>query len=94
MNEIQKAYEAAKESYETQIEGLREIHDKELQEREEALQTYRAAIDTLERLHREGLREIEERTREDRTALEEDHTERPVEIINEIEQQFGFEYVE
>jgi len=94
MNEIQKAYEAAKESYEQQILGLQEIHDEEIQKREEALQTYRDALDTLERQYREEQRRIEERTEERREDLEESHSERPTEIIDEIEQQFGFEYVE
>lgn len=94
MNEIQKAYEAAKESYEQQIQGLQDIHDEELQKREEAILVYQRALDTLERQYREDLRQIEERTEEDREILEESHTERPSEIIEEIEQQFGFEYVE
>ena len=94
MNETQKAQEAAKESYEQQILGLQEIHDEEIQKREEALQTYRDALDTLERQYREEQQRIEERTEERREDLEESHSERPTEIIDEIEQQFGFEYVE
>ena len=94
MNELQKAYDAAKQSYEQQIEGLQDIHDKELQEREKALQTYRDALELLEKQYREDRERIEERTEERREDLEESHSERPQEVIDEIVNQFGFEYVE
>ena len=94
MNELQKAYDAAKESYEKQIVGLQEIHERELKEREAALETYRNALEVLEREYRADLRRIEENTEKERETFEESHTERPTEIIQEIEQQFGFEYVE
>jgi TolA-binding protein len=94
MNELQKAYESAKISYETQIQGLQDIHTEELREREEALRQYQEELERIEEKYREGLREIEERTEEDIEDLEESHTDRPDEIISEIETQFGFEYVE
>ena len=94
MNELQKAYETAKESYEQQIQGLQDIHDKELEKREQALETYREALELLERQYRGEQRRIEERTEERREDLEESHSERPQEVIDEIISQFGFEYVE
>ena len=94
MNELQKAYETAKQSYEQQIQGLQDIHDKELEKREQALKTYREALELLERQYRDEQQRIEERTEERREDLEESHSERPQEIIDEIISQFGFEYVE
>ena len=94
MNELQKAYDTARESYEQQIEGLQDIHDKELAEREKALQTYRDALALLEKQYEEEKARIDERTVERREDLEESHSERPQEVIEEIVEQFGFEYVE
>jgi len=94
MNELQKAYETAKQSYEQQIQGMQDIHDKELKKREEALRTYREALELLERQYREEQDRIEERTEERRESLEESHSERPQDVIDEIISQFGFEYVE
>ena len=94
INELQKAYDAARESYETQISGLQDIHKEEITMREKALQTYRDALDTLERQYREEQERIKERTEQRRETLTENHVERPTEVINEIQKQFGFEYVE
>ena len=94
MNELQKAYESAKISYETQIQGMQDIHSEELREREQALREYQDELERIEEKYREGLREIEEKTEEDIEELQETHVERPTEIIEEIERQFGFEYVE
>lgn len=94
MNELQKAYDTARESYKQQIEGMQDIHDKELQEREKALQAYREALVLLEKQYEEEKARIDERTEERREDLEESHSERPQEVIEEIIEQFGFEYVE
>jgi len=94
MNEMQKAYAAAKESYEQQIIGLTEIHDRELKEREEALADYEKHIAKIEKDYREGLRNAERDAQRDEHRYEREHTEAPAELIAEIEGQFGFEYVE
>lgn len=94
MNELQKVYETARESYEQQIEGMQEIHQEELRARQEALERYESELQRIEEKYARDLRAIEREVREDERELESDHTEAPQEVIDEIVNQFGFEYVE
>ena len=94
MNELQKAYETARESYEKQISGLQENHEEEIMKREAAMQTYRDNLEELQRKYQEDLQRLRQQANQRQEDLTDTHTERPAEIISEIENQFGFEYVE
>ena len=94
MNELQKVYAAARVSYEEQIVGLQKIHDQELEERERALEQYEKEMARIEREYRKGLQEAQRKADRDERTFERNHTEAPAELIAEIENQFGFEYVE
>ena len=94
MNELQKAYETAKQSYEEQIEGLQDIHQEELRARQEALEKYEQELERIQEEYARDLEQIERDARRDQQELEESHTEAPQEVIDEIINQFGFEYVE
>lgn len=94
MNELQKAYEAARQSYEQQIEGLQDIHQEELRARQEALEKYEQEIERIQKEYKRDLENIEREIVRDRRELEENHSEAPQEVIDEVINQFGFEYVE
>tara|TARA_E500000331_G_C17243519_1_gene708088 strand:+ start:1659 stop:2039 length:381 start_codon:yes stop_codon:yes gene_type:complete len=94
MNELQKVYEAARESYEQQIEGLQDIHEDELKARQEALDRYESELERIREKYAQDLRDIERKVEREERELESDHTEAPQEVIDEIVNQFGFEYVE
>ena len=94
MNEIQKAYDAARESFEQQIEGLQNIHQEELRQRQEAIERYETELQRIQEEYAKDLEKIEREVRRSERELESDHTEAPQEVINEIIEQFGFEYVE
>tara|TARA_R100000388_G_scaffold91588_2_gene73762 strand:- start:310 stop:705 length:396 start_codon:yes stop_codon:yes gene_type:complete len=94
MNELQKAYDTAKQSYEQQIEGMQDIHKEELKAREEALQRYEEELEKIRKEYQKDLEKIEKDARQNQQDLEESHTEAPQEVIDEIISQFGFEYVE
>jgi len=94
MNELQKAYESAKESYEQQIEGLQDIHEEELRARQEALERYETELERIQEEYQREIAAIERQIRRSERELESNHTEAPQEVIDEIVNQFGFEYVE
>jgi hypothetical protein len=94
MHELQKAYETARISYQEQISGLKLIHDEEIAQRARALEEYEARVDRIEREYAENLAEVESRLSSDTRKYERDHTEAPQDLIEEIHNTFGFEYVE
>ena len=94
MNELQKAYETAKQSYEQQIEGLQDIHEEELRARQEALEKYEQELERIQEEYAQDLEQIERDARRNQQELEDNHAEAPQEVIDEIINQFGFEYVE
>jgi hypothetical protein len=93
-NSLVKAYDASVESYEERIKGLTESHDRELERKDTALQEYREKLDSLEFEYEEFKRNIAvvktERVNELVTLRRDD----PEQLIEEIEQIFGFRYVE
>ena len=94
MNELQKAYDTAKQSYQQQIEGMHNIHKEELKAREEALERYEEELERIRKEYQQDLEQIEKDARQSQQELEESHTEAPQEVIDEIISQFGFEYVQ
>ena len=83
-NALNKAYEISQNEMELQINTLRDIHEEELDRRDEALQTYR---DAIEDLHRRYL--------DSQTEIEEDREERAEEYERQFSQdKEGLEYVE
>lgn len=94
MNELQKAYDTAKQSYQQQIEGMQNIHKEEIKAREEALERYEEELERIRKEYQQDLEQIEKDARQSQQELEESHTEAPQEVIDEIISQFGFEYVQ
>ena len=93
-NSLVKAYDASVESYEERIKGLTKSHDRELKRKDLALQEYREKLDSLEFEYEEFKRNLvvvkTERVNELVTLRRDD----PEQLIEEIEQIFGFRYVE
>tara|TARA_R110002020_G_scaffold96406_2_gene230887 strand:- start:849 stop:1232 length:384 start_codon:yes stop_codon:yes gene_type:complete len=88
--QLQTAYETSQESLEEQIEGLKDIHHRELQRRDEALQDYRDALAELERNYLESQLELERQKRESRRQHVEDFSGDQQQLINDIEETYGF----
>ena len=89
---MQTAYETQIESYEAQIDGLKEIHKREIEEKQLLMESFLKSIATIEEEYEkaqeelEGLREKKNREykrkfRHDKSAL-----------IKDIETKFGIEY--
>jgi hypothetical protein len=90
--QLEMAYEASEKSLQEQIEGLQEIHRRELERRESALQDYRDLIADLELRLLEGQREIEEDREEARERHIYEFTHDKESLARDLEEEFGIVY--
>ena len=88
------AYEASVESYETRIKELKESHIRETERKEQALQEYKDKLNQIELEYIEYQQSVSEATAERVDELIILRRENPEQLIREIEEKFGFEYVE
>lgn len=91
--QLEAAYETSQESLEEQIAGLKEIHERELIRRDEALQDYRDALAELERNYLDSQVELERQKRENRRRHVEDFSGNQENLINDIRTVYGFTHV-
>ena len=91
--QLESVYEAQQASLEAQIDGLKNIHERELIRRADALEDYKGALAELERNYLESQLELERSKREYREKYIEDFSENEDALIEEIEQTYGFENV-
>ena len=91
--QLESTYEAQQASLEAQIDGLKNIHERELVRRAEALEDYKGALAELERNYLESQLELERSKREYREKYIEDFSENEDALIEEIEEVYGFENV-
>jgi len=93
-NSLVKAYDASIESYEERIKGLSASHERELERKDLALLEYKEKLGVLETEYEKYKRDVivvkARRVDEIVTLRKED----PEQLIENIEQTFGFEYVE
>ena len=90
--QLELAYEASQESLEEQIAGLKQIHEIEIQKREEALESYRSAIATLEKNYLDSQIELEKEKQKERKARIKEFSGNKQQLIEEIKNAYGFEY--
>ena len=90
--QLESAYEVEQASLEAQIDGLRNIHERELVRRADALEDYKGALAELERNYLESQLELERSRREYREKYIEDFSENEDALIEEIEEVYGFEH--
>jgi len=93
-NRLEKAHEAIQTSLQEQIVGLQSIHTEELARRDAALRTYKEELGKIERRYEANLESI----KDDRERKYQEYIHRfirdPEELAKDIEELFGFEYVE
>ena len=89
--QLENTYEAQQASLEAQIDGLKNIHERELVRRAEALEDYKGALAELERNYLESQLELERSRREYREKYIQDFSENEDALIEEIEEVYGFE---
>jgi|TARA_Y100000310_G_C20399453_1_gene676706 uncharacterized protein YpmS len=90
---MESAYTTRIESTEAQIQGLKDIHEQEIHEKQLLMESYLESIAAIEEDYERTLTELEEerekKTREYTRKFSEDKEG----LIKDIETTFGFEYV-
>tara|TARA_R110002110_G_scaffold178386_1_gene383379 strand:+ start:31 stop:414 length:384 start_codon:yes stop_codon:yes gene_type:complete len=90
---MQKAYETQTESHEAQIKGLKEIHKREIEEKQLLMESFLESIATIEEEYKKAQEELgalqEKKNNEYKRKFR--HDKRA--LIKDIETKFGIEYV-
>ena len=81
-------------SYEQQIAALEELHKKELAAREAAIIEYERELREIAEKYDEAMENLKNAKEEDVKDFIRDFEEQPEELAREIEENFGFDYVE
>ena len=82
------------EQYKTRIDELNLAHKEQLRRKDEAIEQYIQRVENLRIQYDSAREEVETTTETRREEYRRTLEEKPEELIEEIENQFGFEYVE
>tara|TARA_Y100001963_G_scaffold18072_1_gene22333 strand:+ start:2388 stop:2789 length:402 start_codon:yes stop_codon:yes gene_type:complete len=91
---LKKSMEVMGESYEQQIAALEELHKKELAAREAAIIEYEKELQEISDKYNRAIDDLQKGKEEDIRDFIRDFEEQPEALAIEIEEIFGFEYVE
>ena len=91
---LEAAFEASKTSYEQRLNALKELHDEEIRQREQALREYREELERINSRYEDSRAELERRREQDTERVREQFDHEPEEVKQRIIETFGFEYVE
>ena len=90
----QKVLDQTIENYKIERDALDEIHQEELQKRDEAAKRYNHALESLEKSYKESQQMLSFRKRARFTELMEAYAEDPQNVNELLEKEFGFKYDE
>ena len=91
---MESAYQTRIESSEAQLEGLKEIHKVQMQEMRVLMESYMESIAAIEEEYERTREELEKERDRKIDKIEREWSEHPEGVAGQIEQEFGFEYVE
>lgn len=80
--------------YEERIGALQVAHEEQLEKKDEAIQEYIQRVEDIRIQYDSAKEEVEETTETRREEYRRTLEEKPEELIEEIENKFGFKYVE
>ena len=92
-NLMQKAYETQNESHQAQIEGLKEIHKKELRAKQKLMESHLESIASIEEDYEDALEMIEELREDKKGKYRNKFNSDREQLIKDIEEKFGIQYV-
>ena len=92
--QLESAYITTQESLQNQIEGLQEIHKRELEKREEALREYEQQLSDIEKRYEMDKEELDKLKRKKHKEFTKEFVDDPELLAGEIQALFGFDYVE
>ena len=90
---LERAYEATQTSLQNQIEGMKQIQQRDAIRREEALDEYRRTLEELTENYEENKHQLEVLKAVNRRKYIGDFTGNQDELIEKIKTLYGFEYV-
>ena len=90
---MQKAYETQNESHQAQIDGLKEIHKKEIREKQLLMESHLESIAAIEEDYEDALDMIEQLRADKKGEYKNKFNQDREQLIKDIEQKFGIEYV-
>ena len=91
---LKKSMDVMSTSYEEQIAAIEELHEKELAAREEAIAKFERDISELTEKYNGAIEDLKKSKEEDVQGFIRDFNEQPARLVTEIEDTFGFKYVE
>ena len=91
---LKKSMEVMTVSYQEQLATMERLHKKEIQLREASIAKYEKEIADLTREYDSALEDLQNSKEEEIIRIERDFEEQPEQLAEEIENQFGFSYVE
>ena len=91
-NLIQKAYETQNESYQAQIEGLKEIHKQEIREKQKLMEEHMESIAAIEEDYENALEMIEQLRTDKKGEYRNKFNKDREQLIVDIEKRFGIQY--
>ena len=91
---LKKSMDVMTSSYQEQLASMEALHKRELKLREDSIANYERQLAELNEKHEEALLKLEEGRRNEIKKFKRDFEEQPEELAKEIQQQFGFKYVE
>ena len=92
-NLMQKAYETQNESHQAQIEGLKEIHKQEIREKQLLMESHLESIAAIEEDYEDALEMIDQLRLDKKGEYKNKFNQDREQLIKDIEQKFGIEYV-
>ena len=92
-NLMQKAYQTQTDSVKAQIEGLKEIHKQELRAKQRLMENHLESIAAIEEDYENALQMIDELRRDKKGEYKNKFNRDREQLIKDIEEKFGIEYV-
>ncbi len=90
---MQSAYEAQVESHEAQITGLKEIHQKQIQEKQLLMENHLESLANIEEDYQDALEMIEQLREDKKGKYKNKFNHDREQLIKDIETTFGIQYV-
>ena len=90
---MQTAYETQIESHQAQIDGLKEIHKREIQEKQLLMENYMESIAAIEEEYEKATEMIEQLREDKKGKYRNKFSQDREQLIKDIETKFGIQYV-
>ena len=90
---MQKAYETQAESHQAQIEGLKDIHERQIQEKQLLMESHLESLAVIEEDYEQALEMIDQLRRDKKGEYKNKFNQDREQLIKDIEQTFGIQYV-